>query len=74
MNIPDLNEKTWDLIEKYNKKFPRYGLGTLDLNPELNEEDLITYLEEAISSNTPIKDNDYRVYMDHSELPDGALW
>lgn len=74
MNIPELKKPTWDLIDQYNDKFPKNKLGTLDLNPDLEEEDLVKYLKEALSTNTPIQDNDYRVYMDPSELPDGALW
>ena len=74
MNIPELKESTWDLVDKYNEQFPKHKLGTLDLNPDLEEEALVKFLNEAIESNTPIKDNDYRVYIDPTELPEGALW
>jgi hypothetical protein len=57
-------------LEKY--RFPDNPLGTLD--PDLEEEDLVTYLEETIINDNPIKGDDYRVYTNPDDLPGGALW
>jgi hypothetical protein len=74
MNIPNFAEEAFTLIEKYNKQFPRHIIGTLDLNPELEEQDMIKYLEESMGKNKPITFRNKKVYIDPNDLPEGALW
>ncbi|MCF7942617.1 MAG: hypothetical protein K9M84_13470 [Spirochaetia bacterium] len=74
MNVPNLTETPWDLIDRYNEQFPDDPLGTLDMDPDREERDLVRHLNEAIEINTPIKEDDHGVYINPKELREGALW
>ncbi len=73
MNIPDLSEVAISLIRKYNNQSPSHTLGTLDLNPKLQEEELVDFLQDAIRNNKPISDQNKYIYVDVSDLPEDAL-
>lgn len=67
MSAFEFKEKTWKAIEEYNEAFPKNGLGTLVLNPDITDEEMLFHIKKAISSGKPITEDNKAVYGSYKE-------
>ena len=67
MSAYEFSEETWKLIEQYNEAFPEEGIGTLDLRPDITDEEMVSHLKEAITSGKAITEDNKAVYGNYKE-------
>ncbi len=61
----------WDMIEEYEKHFGRkYMIGTMEASGDLTGDELLSLIEEALNTDTPIPLDHPDVY---PEYPEGAI-
>ena len=62
MYIPEYSVSTWELVDQYNRTYPKDPLNTLNLHGDLKEEILVRCLKEALMNTAAISYEDYRLY------------